>query len=150
MIHIAFLFMALGLVSFASMGVLHKLGDHMEANPLSLALIAMSTGSPASLLYALIFQRNAIEHLPRIAVLLALPFGASAALGLWFLQKALRHGNIATSWLMINLSAGIPTALSMIFYREPLTPRKSVAFLLMIAALVLLWWDRRGHVQESH
>ncbi len=141
--------MALGLVSFACMGVIHKLGDRLGKHPVSFTLVAMAAGSAFSFLYAAFFQHSAIETVPRIVVLLALPFGASAALELWFSQQALRHGHIVTSWLMINLSAGRPTALSIMFYREPLPAKKFLVFLLVIAALILLWWDRRRQVGES-
>jgi multidrug transporter EmrE-like cation transporter len=70
-------------------------------------------------------------------------------MGLWFFQLGLRHGHIASSWLLINLSAGIPTILSIIFYSEPLNARKFVVFLLVIASMLLLWWDRRERTGEK-
>jgi drug/metabolite transporter (DMT)-like permease len=146
MIPIAYLFMAGGLIAFASMGIIHKLGDRSKAHPLGLSLIAMGVASAASFIYAALFQ-GSVQTMPRFTMLLALPFGASAGLGLWFFQQGLRYGRIATSWLLINLSAGVPTVLSMIFYREPFTLRKLCVFLLVIASLLLLWWDRRDHVE---
>lgn len=149
MIPIAYLFMAGGLVSFAAMGIIHKLGDRTAAHPLGLTVVAMATATLASFVYSLLFQENAIRTIPGIAILLAIPFGASAALGLWFFQQGLRHGRIATSWLLINLSAGIPTVLSILFYREPLTVRRVLVFGLVIISLVLLWWDRREKTGAS-
>jgi len=148
MIPIAYLFMAGGLISFAGMGVIHKLGDRKGAHPLGLSLIAVGVASAASFLYAVFFQGNAFQTMPKIAMLIAIPFGASAAMGLWFFQKGLRYGRIATSWLLINLSAGVPTVLSMIFYREPLTLKKAAVFMLVIASLLLLWWNRRDQLEQ--
>jgi drug/metabolite transporter (DMT)-like permease len=75
--------------------------------------------------------------------LIALPFGASAAAALWLFQRGLRYGRIATSWLLINLSAAIPTALSVVVYHEPLNLRKAGVLLLIVVSLLLLWWDRK-------
>ena len=147
MIPVAYLFMAGGLFSFAAMGVIHKLGDRNGAHPLGMTVVAMATAASASFLYALLFQMRAIQSMPPVAILIAIPFGASAAMGLWFFQQGLRHGRIATSWLLINLSAGIPTVLSLFFYHEALTRKKLGVFVLVIASLFLLWWDRRERTE---
>ena len=144
MISPAYAFMAAGLVSFAAMGIVHKLGDRTGAQPLGIAMFAMLAASLVSFLYAVAFQGSAIRTIPATAILLALPFGASAALGLWMFQRGLRHGRIATSWLLINLSSGIPTLLSVVFYREALGIRKIIVLFLVIGSLLLLWWDRRA------
>ena len=149
MIPIAYVLMGAGLVSFASMGIVHKLGDRYRAQPLGIAMIAMATAALVSLLASLLLQGDALRTMPPKAMLLAVPFGASAALGLWLFQRGLRHGHIATSWLLINLSSGIPTVLSLIVYREALTPRKTLVFLLVILSLLLLWWDRRGQAPRG-
>ena len=139
----AYLLMAAGLVSFASMGIVHKLGDRRHAQPLGIALFAMLTASLVSFLYMAFFGGFAIRTMPPGGMLLAVPFGASAAVGLWLFQRGLRYGHIATSWLLINLSSGIPTVLSILFYREEINGRKLLVFLLVVASLLLLWWDRR-------
>lgn len=141
---VAWWFMGAGLLSFASMGIIHKLGDRVAAQPLGIALFAMTTAGLVSLIYASLFGGGALFSIPALAIGIALPFGASAAIALWLFQKGLRFGHIATSWLLINLSAGIPTVLSVIFYREPLSLRKAGVLLLVVASLLLLWWDRRS------
>ena len=91
-------------------------------------------------------QRHRARHyIPwKIAVpLIALPFGACAAAALWLFQRGLRYGRIATSWLLINLSAAIPTVLSVVVYHEPMSSRKMSILLLVVISLVLLWWDRK-------
>lgn len=145
----AYLLMAAGLVSFAGMGIVHKLGDRYGAQPLGIALFAMLTASAVSFLYTALFQSAAIRTIPPRVMLLAVPFGASAAIGLWLFQRGLRYGHIATSWLLINLSSGIPTVLSILFYREPLNLKRMLVFLLVIASLLLLWWDRRKQLGEE-
>ena len=145
----AYMLMAGGLVSFAGMGIIHKLGDRRQAQPLGIALFAMLTAALVSFLYNIVFQNAVIRTMPPRAMLLALPFGAAAAIGLWLFQRGLRYGHIATSWLLINLSSGVPTILSILFYREPLNFKKLLVFLLVVASLVLLWWDRRKQLEKE-
>jgi drug/metabolite transporter (DMT)-like permease len=140
----SYLFMAIGLVSFAAMGIVHKIGDRCGARPLPIALYALVTAGLLSALRAWWTHPFANGSLPPRILLVAIPFGASAALALWFFQTGLRHGSIATSWLLINLSAGVPTVLSILFYREPVGWKKALVLVLVIFSLLLLWWDRRS------
>ena len=143
-----YLFVLVGLLSFAAMGIIHKIGDRVAAQPLPIALYAVLSAGLLSGLRVLSTHALATNSLPPRILLIAVPFGASAGLGLWFFQKGLRYGSIATSWLLINLSAGVPTVLSIVFYREALGWKKISVLLLVILSLLLLWWDRRGHAPE--
>lgn len=78
---------------------------------------------------------------PGSVAALALPFGVSAGIAILALQTALGFGNIATSWLAVNLSAGLPTLLSIVLYREEVRWWKVLALLLMALSMVLLWKD---------
>ncbi len=136
-------FMLVGLVSFAAMGVIHKLGDRYSCSALNISLITMVTSCVLSLIYAAVAQPASLSSWRPRVPLIALPFGASAAAALWLFQHGLRYGRIATSWLLINLSAAVPTALSVVVYHEPLNMRKLGALLLIVISLLLLWWDRK-------
>jgi|SRR5690242_6125611 EamA domain-containing membrane protein RarD len=136
-------FMIVGLFSFAAMGIIHKLGDRHACNALNISLFTMATSCVLSLIYTAVSQRASLSSWNLAVPLVALPFGASAAAALWLFQRGLRYGRIATSWLIINLSAGIPTILSVVVYREPLSLRKASVLLLIAVSLVLLWWDRK-------
>jgi drug/metabolite transporter (DMT)-like permease len=144
----SYLLMAMGLLSFAAMGVIHKIGDRCGARPLPIALYALVTAGLLSAVRVLWTHSLSTSFLPPRILLVALPFGASAGLALWFFQTGLRHGSIATSWLLINLSAGVPTVLSIVFYREPVGWKKALVLVLIVVSLLLLWWDRRA-VGES-
>jgi hypothetical protein len=52
MMHNDYGFMLTGLLCFASMGIIHKLGDRKHAHPLGLTLTAMATASLMSFFYA--------------------------------------------------------------------------------------------------
>ena len=143
----AYFFIGTGLLCFASMGIVHKLGDRTRGQPLGIALFATLTASLISFLYAVLFQNAVVFSIPGRVVLLAIPFGISAALAIWMFQVGLRYGHIATSWLLINLSAGVPAVLSILFYREGLTWKRVGVLGLVILSLLLLWWDRRKVAQ---
>jgi len=136
-------FMLVGLVSFAAMGVIHKLGDRYSCSALNISLFTMATSCVLSLVYAAISQPASLSSWHPRVPLIALPFGASAAAALWLFQHGLRYGRIATSWLLINLSAAVPTGLSVLVYHEPLSLRKLGVLLLIVISLLLLWWDRK-------
>lgn len=134
-------FMLGALLCFAGMGVTHKLGDKLHANPRNIALLTMAAGFAITLLRSGL-SGSGIRNIPPRVALLAIPFGISAAVALWLFQKGLRHGHIVTSWLIINLSTAIPTVLSIVVYHEALNSRKLFTLVLIAASLVLLWWDR--------
>jgi drug/metabolite transporter (DMT)-like permease len=144
-----YLFALSALLSFAALGIIHKVGDRCKTEPLSISLCTMVSAGVLSGVRALATHTLVLHPPPPRILLIALPFGASAALGLWLFQKGLRYGHIATSWLLINLSAGIPTVLSIVFYHEVLGWRKIAVLLLLVVSLLLLWWDRRGGRGEA-
>ncbi|MDA2930414.1 hypothetical protein MYX84_10785 [Acidobacteria bacterium AH-259-O06] len=53
------------------------------------------------------------------------------------------QGKIATSWVVINLSTALPTVLSIIVYKEPVSLAKAVALVLVVVAMLLLWKDKK-------
>ena len=140
---VGYWFMLVALFSFAGMGIIHKVGDRYACNPLHIALFTMATACILSLINVAVAQRASLSSWKTAVPLIALPFGACAAAALWLFQRGLRYGRIATSWLLINLSAAMPTVLSVVVYREPLSLRKVGVLLLIMASLVLLWWDRK-------
>jgi drug/metabolite transporter (DMT)-like permease len=146
---VGYWFMFFGLLSFAAMGIIHKLGDRYACNALHIALFTMATSCVLSLLNAALWQRESLLSWNATVVLMAFPFGASAAIALWLFQRGLRYGRIATSWLLINLSSAVPTALSVIIYREPLTWKKLSVLVLIAVSLVLLWWDRKQDLEKG-
>ncbi|MFN7996672.1 MAG: hypothetical protein U0Q18_23875 [Bryobacteraceae bacterium] len=136
-------FLLFGLLSFAAMGIIHKLGDRHACNALHIALFTMATSCVLSLIYAAVGERASLMSWKVAVPSIAIPFGACAGAALWFFQRGLRFGRIATSWLLINLSSGVPTVLSVVVYREPLNRKKLIVLLLIAVSLILLWWDRR-------
>ena len=86
---------------------------------------------------------------PATVIQIALPFGAVAALAGVAFQAGIRYGKLATSWLIINFSAAVPTLASILIYREKISGRHSLALLLMAVSVVFLWKDRQEDERRS-
>ncbi len=91
----------------------------------------------------LLLARGESLAVPRNVWAIALPSGICAATAILLFQIGVRVGKIATSWLIINLSAAIPILISLILYREKVGAKQLVALAAMLAALILLWLERK-------
>jgi hypothetical protein len=137
--HLGHLYILLSLVSYSSLGILHKVAEIKNCRALAISLLMCGW----SLIFLLMTEMVLGKSLqtPAQIVSLALPFGICAGLAILALQTALSFGDISTSWLAINLSAGIPTVLSIGLYREPVNGWKILALLTMaVSAPVMERW----------
>jgi drug/metabolite transporter (DMT)-like permease len=142
------LYMLLALLSFSTLGVFHKLSDVRQCRPSSLtAMLYIGSLVMATLMVVAVQQTSVLA--PSGVFWLALPFGMSAAAAILAFQAGIRHGNIATSWLAINLSSGIPTIASIVVYDEPVKPLTAVALLLIPVAMLLLWKDKKDEERRE-
>jgi uncharacterized membrane protein len=135
------LFLFLGLMSFGVLGVFHKLADVKNAEPKALTAVLYSSSVLFALL-SLMAMKNQTPTAASPVILTALPFGVAAGVAILAFQAGIRHGNITTSWLVINLSSAIPTILSIVIYKEHVTPTKAIALILIPIAIGLLWKER--------
>jgi hypothetical protein len=112
-----YLYMIAGLLSFSTLGVFHKIADVKHCRPAAInALIYLW-----SLLFAIVVVMLVRRHglgVPMPVAVIAIPFGVSASVAILAFQAGIRHGDISTSWLAINLSSGIPTVASILIYGE--------------------------------
>lgn len=136
-----FAYALLALLSYSILGVLHKLADVKGSRPAAINVLIYAS-SLSILLLVGVFVGTPMFVGPLTPKLLAIPFGMSSAIAILALQTALRFGNISTSWLAINLSAGLPTVGSILLFHESITVRKSLSLLLITLAMVLLWKDK--------
>lgn len=79
--------------------------------------------------------------IPLPAFYVAIICGVIALGALWAFQEGIKHGKIATSWLIINLSSAIPTIGSVLIYHEPLNLKKIAVVVLIFVAIILVWKD---------
>jgi len=144
--HAGHLYILLALASYSALGILHKVAEVKSCRALAISLL-MCAWSLVFLVMAELAMGKSL-HTPVQVVTLALPFGVCAGLAIVALQTALSFGNISTSWLAINLSAGIPTMLSIILYKEAVNTWKLLALVAMAVSMILLWKD--GQSRSEH
>lgn len=138
---------ALALCSFGALGVFHKMADVERCRPAAVSFL-LYVWSLVFLAAIVLFVRGEGLAAPGMVLAVAMPFGVSAAIAILALQSALPYGSIATSWLAINLSAGIPTVASILIYDEPVSVTKSVALVLIVLSMLLLWKDKQIEEQR--
>lgn len=141
--HTGYIYVLLALASFSLLGILHKVAEVRACRPLPISML-MCAWSMVFLVAAGVFVAGHTFQMPASVAALALPFGISAGVAILALQTALGFGNIATSWLAVNLSAGLPTLLSIVLYREEVRWWKVLALFLMAFSMVLLWKDSQA------
>lgn len=136
------LYMIAALLSFSTLGVFHKIADVKKCRPAATNALIYCWSLLFALVVVMLIRRES-PAAPAPVVYVAIPFGVAASVAILAFQAGIRHGKIATSWLAINLSSGIPTVASLLIYHETLTVRKTVALLLIPASMALLWVDKR-------
>jgi EamA domain-containing membrane protein RarD len=137
------IYLLLGLLSFSMLGVLHKVADVKTSRPSAINALLFTW----SLLFAfliVLFGTTTGPAVPVRVAAIAIPFGIAASVAILTFQAGLKHGNIATSWLAINLSAGIPTVASILIYDEPVGVGKALALALIPVSMFLLWKDKKS------
>ena len=148
LVHSGNIYLLLAVLSFSGIGIVAKLADVKNSRPSAINLLVYLSSFLFLVAVGALFGRH--TGAPHFVKLLAIPFGISSALAILALQTSLRYGNISTSWLAINLSAGIPTLGSILLYHEQLNLRKACSLLLIVVALVLLWKDKKMEGVRSH
>lgn len=134
-------YMILSLTCFGLIGIIAKYADLQGCRPSAVYTLAYAWSVGFGLLLTTISGGG--MHAPGTIYRIALPFGAASALGGIAFMAGIRFGKISTSWLVINLSAAIPAALSVLIYREPVSPKKIAVLLLATASILLLWKDKQ-------
>jgi EamA domain-containing membrane protein RarD len=127
------------LFSYGLLGICHKLAERKHCRPQPLSGMLMFAGCVGMNLFVLMGKGYAV---PTKVFFLAFICGSIALCALWAFQEGLKHGKIATSWLIINLSSAIPTVGSILIYSEPINLKKIGILGLIVVAIVLVWLDR--------
>ena len=140
--NLGYLYMVLSLTSFGLIGIFAKFADTRDCRPSAVYTLAYGWSMLFSALFVILFRGGSF-HVPGIVYVIALPFGVAIAIGGMVFMAGIRYGKISTSWLIINLSAAIPAIGSILFYREPVNPRKIAVLLLAIVSMLLLWKDKQ-------
>ena len=142
----AILFAFGAMSAFAFLEILHKTADRAGCRPNQINILLFGFSALFSLISLLIHGQGIV--VPPKVWAIAIPSGACAATAILCFQIGVRQGKIATSWLIVNLSAAVPIIASITIYREKAQLKHLVALLAMFAALILLWLERKK-VEEA-
>ncbi|HZY63136.1 MAG TPA: DMT family transporter [Edaphobacter sp.] len=127
------------LFSYGALGICHKLAERKHCRPRRLAVMVMLSACLGMNLLVLCGKHG--YGIPLPAFYVAIICGVIALGALWAFQEGIKHGKIATSWLIINLSSAIPTIGSVLIYHEPLNLKKIAVVVLIFVAIILVWKD---------
>jgi drug/metabolite transporter (DMT)-like permease len=134
--------MILSLSCFGSIGILVKFATVRRCRPSAVYALAYAWAVLFSIGFVIWF-RGGTFHVPPAVYAIAVPFGVMNAIGGIVFMTGVRFGKISTSWLIINLSAAIPAAGSVVLYHEPVNARKLMVVGLAAVAVLLLWKDKQ-------
>ena len=134
-------FLALAVLCFCGLGVLHKVADFQKCRPSAINAYLFFWACLFITIYTL-FLGSSLKT-PREVTGVAIFCGLCASVAILSFQIGVRHGNISTSWLVINLSTAVPTVLSIVIYREEVGLRRAVALIAIVLSLIFLWKDKQ-------
>jgi drug/metabolite transporter (DMT)-like permease len=141
-------FAVVALLSFACLGILSKLADRRGCAPLATTTVVFAASSLFMSVQVAFVQKSTFVPPARVLAI-ALTFGIASVLASWFFLRAIQFGKITTSWVVINLSAALPTIASTVLYKETLGVRKVAVLLLAGAAILLLWKDMQEEARAQ-
>jgi drug/metabolite transporter (DMT)-like permease len=140
----AYLYLIVAVLALGLLGVLHKVADFRRCRPQAITLF-LFLGAATATWVACFWQYGVhpLSGMPWAVAPVGGVCGCLASLAILNFQQGVRHGRIAASWLIINLSTALPTVLSIVIYREHVGTRRAAGLLLALVALVILWLERR-------
>jgi drug/metabolite transporter (DMT)-like permease len=134
--------MVLSLICFGAIGLLVKFANLRQCRPGAVYAWAYAWCVAFSAGFVMCF-RSGQFHVPTAVYVIAVSFGIMNAIGGIVFMAGVRFGKISTSWLIINLSAAIPAAGSVVLYHESVNTKKVAVLALAVAAVLLLWKDKQ-------
>jgi drug/metabolite transporter (DMT)-like permease len=147
---IAYVHLIVAVAALGLLGVFHKIADHRRCRPEAINLMIFVVAAVTMFAASLVgFGPAGMVAIPAAAWITALVCGFLASFATLQFQHGIRHGKISTSWLVINLSTALPTVLSIVLYKEAVTPRRALGLFLAVVALLILWLERAREERVS-
>ena len=134
------LFSFLGGLSFGVLGTALKAAERRKADAAGLVVSAYAWPALFMLVRTLLLKPGG--HIPAKVYVIAAIFGICAAVASLAFQVSIGFGKVTVGWLMMNLSAGVPAAVSVWMYHERLTIMKVVALGLVLVSIGFLSWGQ--------
>jgi multidrug transporter EmrE-like cation transporter len=145
---LGYLLLFTSILAFGMLGIFHKVADHPECRPKMTALLLHFWGGVLAVIYTVSFDARGLE-IPKSVLVIGSCTGLVASLTLFVFQTALKYGKISTSWLIINMTAVVPVLISLFVFNENLNSKKTMAIVLVFAAMVMLWLDKRADLKKA-
>ena len=134
-----------GAVSFGLLACVSKMAERRDCN--TSALIVWLFGWATLFMFGQSLTLHGTVHMTWTVVALAVTLGSFAAIAYFAFQTSIARGKVTVGWLMMNLSAGVPAAVSIWMYGEKLSLLKSIAFGLAVVSLICLFQGNRLEAQ---
>lgn len=141
------LFCFVAALSFGLLACVSKLAERKKCDAQALVTSLLAWAALLMLFRSLTLQSK--PHLSLKAIAAAIIFGICGAVAYFAFQKSIELGKVTVGWLMMNLSAGVPAAVSIWIYDERLTALKLLAFSLAFVAILLLFWGRMAELRQE-
>ncbi len=143
---IGYVFLITAIIAFGTLGIFHKVADHPNCRPKMTALLLHFWGGVLSVTYTSVADSHGFQF-PKAVIIIGACTGLVASLTLFVFQTGLKYGKISTSWLIINLTTAVPVLISIFVFGEKLSASKGLGVLLVFAAIVMLWLDKRADLK---
>lgn len=144
-----YIFPFIALLGFGLLGIFHKVADHPACRPRMITMLLLLWAAVLTALYTLFINHSGFHHIPLRVILIGAAAGVLSSLALFSFQASLRYGKISTSWLILNLSVGVPVAISILAYGEKMNIAKGFGLFLVLIAILLLWWDKKTDLERT-
>jgi drug/metabolite transporter (DMT)-like permease len=135
------LFCFLGAISFGLLACVSKGAERKNSNASGFVVSVCGWAALAMLIRSAFIKSG--YHLPSNAIAVAVVCGVCAAVAYLAFQTSIRVGKVTVAWLMMNLSAAVPTVVSIWKYHEKLTTLKVAAFALVLVSIFFLFWGQK-------
>jgi drug/metabolite transporter (DMT)-like permease len=135
-----------GALSFGLLACVSKIAERRKCNPS--ALVVGLFGWAALIMLLRTVTLTGSVHVSWRVTTVAVIFGIFAAVATFAFQRSIEIGNVTVGWLIMNLSAGVPTLVSIWVYSEKFTLLKLIAFCLAVVSLLLLFQGNRLEARE--
>ena len=145
---IGYVFLIAAIVAFGTLGIFHKVADHPDCRPKMTALLLHFWGGVLAAIYIAVMDSHGFQF-PKAVLSIGACTGLIASLTLFVFQTGLKYGKISTSWLIINLTTAVPILISIIVFHEKLSASKGIGVVLVFAAIVMLWLDKRADLKSE-
>ena len=141
------LFCFLGALAFGLLACVSKVAEQRRCVASALVVSLFGWATLATLLRAASLHSGL--RMPFKVAPVAVTFGICAAVAYFAFQTSIKIGKVTVGWLMMNLSSGVPAAVSVWVYKEKLTPTKVVAFAFGLLSVLCLFWGRKVEAREA-